>query len=169
MSNVLQVNHQEAIRSLQQKGWSKRRIARELGLHRNTVSRCVEPEAKCTDISVAGSEESEKLKCTSSTSKSIPGSPVSAEGKSDAKACAGAGRKSRCEPLAESIRAWMEAGLSAQRTYQDLVEECGFAGSYQSVKRFVRKLQEAQPERIWRMEAQPGEEMQVDFGLGTHR
>jgi hypothetical protein len=34
-------------------------------------------------------------------------------------------------------------------------------------KRFVRKLRAARPERIWRMECQPGEELQLDFGLGA--
>jgi hypothetical protein len=43
----------------------------------------------------------------------------------------------------------------------------GFTDSYQSVKRFVRKLRAAQPERIWRLECQPGEELQLDFGLGA--
>jgi transposase len=31
----------------------------------------------------------------------------------------------------------------------------------------VRKLRAARPERIWRMECQPGEELQPDFGLGA--
>ena len=79
----------------------------------------------------------------------------------------GVGRKSQCEPLAEVIMAKVEVGLSAQRIYQDLVEETGFTDSYQSVKRFVRKLRTIQPERIWRLECQPGEELQLDFGLGA--
>ena len=58
------------------------------------------------------------------------------------------------------ITAKVELGLSAQRIYQDLVGENGFTDSYQSVKRFVRKLRTAQPERIWRLECQPGEELQ---------
>jgi hypothetical protein len=53
-----------------------------------------------------------------------------------------AGRKSQCEPLAEAILAKLEVGLSARRIYQDLVEENGFADSYESVKRFVRKSTE---------------------------
>jgi hypothetical protein len=53
------------------------------------------------------------------------------------------------------------------RIYQDLVNENGFTDSYQSVKRFVRKLREAQPERVWRLECQPGEELRLDFGLGA--
>ena len=57
-------------------------------------------------------------------------------------------------------------GLSAQRIYQDLVEEKGFADSYESVKRFVRKLRATHPQRVWRRECQPGEEPQLDFGLG---
>jgi hypothetical protein len=69
--------------------------------------------------------------------------------------------------LAEVIKAKAEVGLSAQRIYQDLVGENGFTDSCQSVKRFVRKLREAQPERIWRLECQPVKELQLDFGLGA--
>ena len=39
MCKVLKPSQQEAIRGLHQKGWSKRRIARELGIHRQTVNR----------------------------------------------------------------------------------------------------------------------------------
>jgi hypothetical protein len=81
----------------------------------------------------------------------------------------GAGRRSRCEGFTEVIAAKVEAGLSARRIYQDLIEEKGFSDSYQSVQRFVRKLKVAQPQRVWRMEARPGEEVQVDFGLGARR
>jgi len=165
VSNVLKVSHQEAIRSLHQKSWSQRRIARELGLHRKTVSRYLEAEAKCTSISTPGSGEEEAgAKCASiSTSGSESGERLR-EGE-NVSACAG--RRSRCEPLAEAIRARLEAGLSAQRIYQDLVAESGFSGSYQSVKRFVQRLRKKEPQRVWRMECEPGEEMQVDFGLGA--
>jgi hypothetical protein len=47
------------------------------------------------------------------------------------------------------------------------VGENAFTDSYQSVKRFVRKLRTAQPERVWRLECQPGEELQLDFALGA--
>ena len=62
MSNVLKVSHQEAIRSLHQKGWSQRRIARELGINRRTVRRYVEGESKCTSISTPGSGEAVGVK-----------------------------------------------------------------------------------------------------------
>jgi hypothetical protein len=69
--------------------------------------------------------------------------------------------------LAEVIAAKVEVGLSARRIYQDLVEQNGFGESYQSVQRFVRKLKATQPQRVWRVEVQPGEEVQVDFGFGA--
>jgi transposase len=145
MTNVLKLSHQEAISSLHQKGWSDRRIARELGINRRTVNRY---GPKCT-IATTGPEEVNGPKCTISTA----GKPR--------------GRKSQCEPLVDSIKAKVEMGLSAQRIFQDLVEENGFEDSYESVKRFVRKLRVMEPARVWRMECQPGEEMQVDFGLGA--
>ena len=49
----------------------------------------------------------------------------------------------------------VEVGLSAQRIYQDLVEEDGFSDSYESVKRFVRKLRTTRPERIYRSDVSP--------------
>jgi transposase len=78
-----------------------------------------------------------------------------------------AGRPSFCEAHRQGISDKLEKGLSAQRIYQDLVAEVNFGGSYQSVKRFVRHLRRQQPDRVWRIEVQPGEEVQVDFGSGA--
>ena len=72
-------------------------------------------------------------------------------------------------PLAGYVAsvAAVAVGLSAQRIYQDLVCEHGFAGSYQAVKRFVRHLRQTQPIPFVRMEVEPGAEAQVDFGQGA--
>ena len=163
MSNVLKVSHQEAIRSLHEKGWSQRRIARELGINGRTVRRYIQGESKCSTISTPGSSEESDSKCI----LSIPGSESLVEREPAVSIADQLGRKSRCEPFEAAIGSKMGAGLSAQRIYQDLVQENGFLGSYQSVKRFVRRLKGRQPERVWRIECQPGEEMQVDFGLGA--
>jgi transposase len=150
MSNVLKVSLQATIYSLDDRGWSQRRIARELGISRETVgrylllARLAKPAISTPGVEGAG----EAKPAISTAGKSV-------------------GRKSQCEPPAEVILAKVEVGLSAQRIYQDLVEENGFTDSYQSVKRFVRKLRALQPERIWRLECQPGEEVQVDFGRGA--
>ena len=208
MSNSLKVSLQTTIYSLDHRGWSRRRIARELGIDRETVGRYLRlakpailttgleeagdakpaiptaglegaGEAKPA-ISTTGLEEASEVKPAIPTpgfagageAKSAISIAGLEEASSEAKPAIstvgnGVGRKSQCEPLAAVIKAKVELGLSAQRIYQDLVSENGFTDSYQSVKRFVRKLRTAQPERIWRLECQPGEELQLDFGLGA--
>ena len=150
MSNLLKVSLQTTIYSLHERGWSRRRIARELGINREAVGRyLLLARLAKPAISTPGVEgDSESKPAISTSGKNI-------------------GRKSQCEPLAEIILAKVEVGLSARRIYQDLVEENGFTDSYQSVKRFVRKLRKIHPERVWRLECQPGEEVQLDFGLGA--
>jgi transposase len=77
------------------------------------------------------------------------------------------GRTSECEPLQPLILAKLEQALSAQRIYQDLTLEHGFTGSYDSVKRFVRRLVHKHALPMRRMECAAGEEAQVDFGTGA--
>lgn len=149
MSNVLKVSLQATIYSLADRGWSQRRIAQELGIHRETVGRYLRKSKPA--ISTTGSLEAGRAKPAISTA----GSPS-------------AGRKSPCEPFAESIIAKVQIGLSAQRIWQDLVEEHGFSNSYEAVKRFVRKVRASQPRAVYRLECQPGEELQLDFGLGAN-
>lgn len=45
MANRLKMAEQQAIIALAQRGWSYRRIARELGVHRETVARYVNAAA----------------------------------------------------------------------------------------------------------------------------
>ena len=60
----------------------------------------------------------------------------------------------------------LDAGLSVQRIWQDLVEEYGFGYSYEAVKRFIRKL--PRPRRaVGVFHSAPGEEGQVDFFQGA--
>lgn len=148
MANQLHVDLQQSILALHQRGWSRRRIARELGLHRDTVARCL------------------KLAAVSKPAISTPGSEVLAA--KPAISIAGkSGRISLCVEHGALISERFNRGLSAQRIYQDLKLEFAFAGSYQSVKRFVRSLKKTDPHRIYRIECQPGEEAQVDFGVGA--
>jgi hypothetical protein len=71
----------------------------------------------------------------------------------------------------EAHRAWIEGqvqlGRNAQAIYQDLVERFAFTHRYNSVKRFVRTLRRRDPERFDVLESEPGEEAQVDLGLGA--
>jgi transposase len=75
-----------------------------------------------------------------------------------------AGRRSHSLAYKEIIEELLTKGLDGMRIYQDLVCEHGFEGSYDSVRRFIKKLGSESPERVWRMECAPGEEVQVDYG-----
>jgi len=77
------------------------------------------------------------------------------------------GPPSRCQPYEAVIKQKLDQSLSAQRIWQDLVGEHGFDGSYSSVKRFVRRLGASTPLPFRRMECEPGQEAQVDFGSGA--
>ena len=160
--NALKVNQQQAILALGARGWSRRRIARELGVDRETVGKYL--DAAKPAISTAGSEASADSKPAISTL----GSSEAADPKT-AISTAGspAGRRSLCEPLRGVIETGLQAGLSAQRLFQDLTAEHGFTGSYQSVKRFARQLGATAELPFRRMECAPGEQLQIDFGQGA--
>lgn len=146
MSNILEVPQQQAIQALVAKGWSIRRIARTLGVNRRTVKRYAADAPKCATQVIAGPAAPATSKCTTQVI---------------------AGSRSLCADFREVIEPMLALGLSAQRIYQDLVTGHGFGGSYPSVSRYVAKLKAREPERVWRIECEPGEELQVDFGLGA--
>ena len=166
MANYLKVDVQEQVLILHRQGLSNRGIARELGIYRGTVNSYV----NAWDEALAGSKPA----------KVPPGSEGAEEGDSPgsvgppglskpAKVPPGSGRRSRslCEGYREQIEEGLELGLSAKRIHQDLVREHEFAGGYDAVKRFVRRLRLTTPLPFRRLECLPGEEAQVDFGRGA--
>jgi len=74
---------------------------------------------------------------------------------------------SQVQPHCEQIRTSYLRRLSAQRIYQDLVEEYGYSGSYDAVKRYVRKLRKRHRRYFERLPHLPGREAQVDFGKSS--
>ncbi len=172
----LKMDIQQAISTLSRSGWSQRRIAHELEIDRETVARyrrlARQAEAPNPAIPPTGSEPLEgsnpAIVPPGSAATTAP-SPPPAEASNPAISPAGSkpGRVSHCEPFETFIKAGLDASLSAQRIYQDLVSEQQFSGGYDSVKRFVRQLQQAHPLPFRRMESEPGQEAQVDFGQGA--
>jgi transposase len=74
---------------------------------------------------------------------------------------------SACEPYWEAIDLGLSRGRNAMAIWQDLVSEYGFASSYQSVQRFVRKRRGTQtPEARVVIVTAAGQEAQVDYGTG---
>ncbi|MFO1064309.1 MAG: hypothetical protein U0892_10640 [Pirellulales bacterium] len=72
-----------------------------------------------------------------------------------------------CAPFHELILLKLEQGLTAQRVYQDLRDEHGFPAKYHSVRRYIAKLGKSIDVPFRRMEVGLGEQLQVDFGLGS--
>jgi len=214
MANQLKMAKIHSILTLHQQGWSNRRIARTLGIHRHTVGRYIVQacgDSKSTTNPPAGSAaKSTNPPAGSSAPPEVPSRTddgfialrPTARGDSvldavaedtallgsNRSAAAGpygtggfesigaasfltggsvSGPISASEPYRPIILAKLEKGLTAQRIYQDLRTEHGFAGSYDSVKRFVRRLRQATPLPFRRMECAPGAEAQVDFGTGS--
>ena len=72
-----------------------------------------------------------------------------------------------CKEYRDLIEQGLARGRNGKAIWQDLVSDHGFAGSYQAVKRFVRKLRGPQPlEAVGIILTAPGEEAQVDYGSG---
>jgi transposase len=157
MANQLKVAKVLSIQTLHEQGWSQRRIARELGVSRHSVAKYLRERSKPAKAPI-GSDDSKQAKAPI-------GSEHSAEESKQAKAPIGS--RSLCAEFHELILASLQQGLSAQRIYQDLVDDHGFAGQYHSVRRYVAKLNQAQPLPFRRIEVAPGEEAQIDFGTGA--
>jgi transposase len=173
MANRLKMAEHQAILGLARLNWSYRRIAAELGVDRETVSRHVkaaeQEEAARGDPSGAGppsyvADPNAAIVIAGSGASPTSGSAVNAT----ILIAGSSGRRSRCEPWRVVIVASLERGLTAQRIWQDLVVEHGFDGDYQAVQRFVRTLKRGSPPLPFRrMESEPGAEAQVDFGRGA--
>ena len=141
MGNYLQTTTQQQVRTLLELGWSHRRIARELAIHRETVGRY----ARLEESEPAKADSGVVARAVQNRPNPIPG-PLSA-----------------AAPYEAVIQAGVDRGLSAQRIWQDLVELHGYSHSYLSVQRYVRRLKGRHPEVADRMEHPAGDEGQIDF------
>lgn len=156
MSNHLSMAKSSQIHELYQQGWSQRRIARELGIDRESVRRHLwlgeatgSPQSAKPATVITGSETGEASKPATVITGSTPR------------------EQSKSAPYRALILEKLETGLSAKRIWQDLEAEQGFKGSYLSVSRMVRRLTQATPLPFRRMECAPGAEAQIDFGPGV--
>ena len=127
---------QQAISTLSRSGWSQRRIARELGIDRETVARyrCMARQAEAPNPAIppSGSEPAiVPLGLQATTAASQP--PAESPNPAISPAVSKPGRVSHGEPFGTFIKAGLDGGLSTQRIYQDLVSEQKFTAGYDSV------------------------------------
>jgi transposase len=170
MPNYLKMPKKSQVLALLELGWSYRRIEAETGVRRETVSRYDRARRANAAKPFPGSGASAPMEC---------GEVVAGEDSNAAKAFVGSqpdpakgfpGPAARVRFAAAiyrtAISEKLDAGLSLQRIWQDLVEEYGYGASYESVKRFVRTLA---PTRrgVGVFHCAPGAEGQVDFFRGA--
>jgi len=137
---------QEIVRRLRA-GQSDRAIHQDLGLHRDTVRKYRQwaEEQGLLEGEMPGLETLHDL-----VEESLPQvRPPQNE--------------SSVEPYRAVVEQLRQERVEIKAIYQRL-QERGYAGSYQSVWRFVRRLEPGLPEATVRVERGPGEEAQVDFG-----
>ncbi len=74
---------------------------------------------------------------------------------------------SSVEPYREFVLKLYDQGVEMAAIYQRLNER-GFKGSYSAIYRFIRRERPKRPSVTVRVECQPGEEAQVDFGYAGY-
>jgi transposase len=148
VSNVLSEEKKKQIIALGQLGWSLRRIEKATGVRRETAGEYL----KVADIAV---------RPPGAWGKRAPAKPAN-EVTTDS-----SGAASACEPYRELLEHGVACGRNAMAIWQELVDRHAFPGSYESVKRFVRKQRGTQsPEARAVILTAAGEEAQVDYGIG---
>lgn len=147
----------EQVVGLGRLGWSLRRIERETGVRRETAAGYL----KAAEVPVRTPGRWGKGEQQAKPAKEVTTDPEVSGNRPESRTA------SRCEAYRELIEAGLSRGRNAMGIYQNLVDQHGFAGAYQSVKRFVRKLRGDQsPEPRAVIVTPPGEEAQVDYGTG---
>lgn len=169
MANVLKHEEQAQIRALGRLGWSLRRIQEATGVRRETIARYL----RGSGIPLRPPRGRKLGPNAASVVATDPGAPAAADSKPASEVATDLERPravrtaSLCEPHRDWIAAGLEQGRNAVAIWQDLVDQLGFTGRYNSVKRYVRELRGhdlilAHPTIV----TAPGEEAQVDYGDG---
>lgn len=183
MSNVLNDDKRNQVVALGQMGWSLRQIQKAIGVRRETAAVYLKsagiavfgpgrrgnkppPDSEAANqVTTDSKAESEPTIEPTDSSESKPAIAVTTDfgGTSEASS----NTSSACEPYRELIEQGLSLGRNAMSIWQQLVDQHGFTGAYESVKRFVRKQRGAHsPEACAIIITAPGEEAQVDYGKG---
>jgi transposase len=170
-------------------GWSLRRIQQAVGVRRETASgylkeagvavrrpggwgwppgskpaiKPITDPAEQAPLALAASEAKPAIEVITDSNPGVePNAPPASErppGRSPS--------ASACEAYRDQIDVGLARGRNAMAIWQDLVDTCGFAAGYQSVRRFIRTLQaHSSPEPRAVIQTAPGEEAQIDYGEG---
>ena len=186
MSNVLNEEKKQQVIALGRLGWSLRRIQQNTGVRRETAGVylrsagiAVRPPGAwgrpspakpanevITDPAAAKSSNGSALPKPANEVITDSGAKLGIPKPSDSEPGHGPSA-SACTAYREVIEGGLSRGRNAMAIWQELIDTCGFTAGYQSVRRFIRKLQPSpSPEARVVIETAPGEELQVDYGTG---
>jgi transposase len=174
VSNVLNDEKKHQIIALGKLGWSLRRIQTAIGVRRETASSYLKEAGIAIRPPGGWGRVSPAKPANEVITDSTPKPAIEVITDSDTKLAAPEelrpGRSpssSACAPYREAIEVGLSQGRNAIAIWQDLVDASGFTAGYQSVRRFVRKLEgSSSPEARAVIETAAGEECQVDYGDG---
>ncbi len=166
--NVLQPDKKVSIITLLTNGVSQREIGRKVRVDRKTVRKY----ARMTESNKqTGNDVSKSPGVATDSGESLgqnpPPRPPALEESASGEAKIPAHARSACEEHRPWIEQQVRLGRNAVSIYQDLVEQFAFEYKYNSVKRFCHGLRRKDPVQYDRLEFGPGEEAQVDYGLGA--
>jgi len=169
VSNVLNEEKKQQVIALGRLGWALRKIEKATGIRRETAAGYL--RAAGIPVGRSGGWGRRKAKPANEvTTDPKPAKPANGEEvttDSGAEKSAAAITASSSEPYRELVEAALAKGRNAMSIWQELVDSHGFAGAYESVKRYVRKLRGTpSPEARAIIQTAPGEEAQVDYGTG---
>ena len=140
--NVLKPHLQTTIWTLLEGGASQRQIERVTGIDRKTI------RAYQKRFATANAPNSPGVSTDLGRQFPPPRPPTPMTAIAVAVASA-------CDPHRSFIEAQLRLRRNATAIYQDLVDRFGFAAGYSSVRRFVRKLRQREPEQFDRLEFLP--------------
>jgi transposase len=167
VSNVLSEQKKLQVIALGRLGWSLRRIERETGVRRETAAGYLKSAGIGVRSSGAWGRRLPDPKqangvITDLEPDSKPAIEVTPDSPKQTTSV------SASEPYRELIQQGLRKGRNAKAIWQDLVDDHGFTGGYQSVKRFINKLRgsASPPQPCAVIITKPGEEAQVDYGEG---
>jgi hypothetical protein len=174
MSNVLSEEKKQQVIALGKLGWPLRRIEQATGVRRETAGAYL--RAAGIGLRPPGAwgkraPAKPAIGVTTDPGPSKPANEVTPDFVGPFSEKQGSTRDplslSSCEPYRELIEQGLARGRNGKAIWQDLVSDQSFAGSYQTVKRFVRKLRGAEsPPAVGIILTAAGEEAQVDYGSG---
>lgn len=180
MANRLKMVQKELLFTLFSQNWSIRKINSATGIHRKTIRTYKDEWQHLQDAKTPSTDDPPVLESAAQqghlSSQSVPPGQnqvpadnvvhfqVPPDPSSPNKTVTS---KSKAAGFHDVITKKIDLGQSAKSIFQDLVTECGYDGSYDSIKRYIKKLKNKHPKLYARIETLPGEEAQVDFGQGA--